>query len=210
MYKRQVLLDRLAVQDGKGILAKSGLNLKTLLNLYNADLPAANNVLRYWLRTNELAMPSQERLSSWWRDLVAVKADAQLEWMHDGKAIRLWRGQLQIVSPASGQWVFKAITPGSQKPGLPAAWVKSAQKEGRITTKTRSGSEKLQTKPNSPRKTLKNLFQEADIPPWQRNAPLLYVDNELIAVAGVGVSHPHLVLSGPRVWPEWQEQASSV
>ena len=210
LSEAQVLLDRLAVQDGKGILTKDGLDLKRLLNLHNSDQAAANNVLRYWLRANELAMPSQERLNSWWRDLVAVKADAQLEWMHDGKAIRLWRGQLQVVSPTSGQWVFKAITPSSQKPGLPAAWVKSAQKEGRITNKTRSGSEKLQTKPNSPRKTLKNLFQEADIPPWQRNAPLLYVDNELIAVAGVGVSHPHLVLSGPRVWPEWQEQALSV
>ena len=210
LSEAQVLLDRLAVQDGKAILTKDGLDLKRLLNLYNSDQAAANNVLRYWLRANELAMPSQERLNSWWRDLVAVKADAQLEWMHDGKAIRLWRGQLQVVSPTSGQWIFKAITPSSQKPGLPAAWVKSAQKEGRITNKTRSGSEKLQTKPNSPRKTLKNLFQEADIPPWQRNAPLLYVDNELIAVAGVGVSHPHLVLSGPRVWPEWQEQALSV
>ena len=210
LSEAQVLLDRLAVHDGKAILAKGGLDLKRLLNLHNSDQAAANNVLRYWLRANELAMPSQERLNSWWRDLVAVKADAQLEWMHDDKAIRLWRGQLQVVSPTSGQWVFKAITPSSQKPGLPAAWVKSAQKEGRITNKTRSGSEKLQTKPNSPRKTLKNLFQEADIPPWQRNAPLLYVDNELIAVAGVGVSHPHLVLSGPRVWPEWQEQALSV
>ena len=210
LSEAQVLLDRLAVHDGKAILAKGGLDLKRLLNLHNSDQAAANNVLRYWLRANELAMPSQERLNSWWRDLITVKADAQLQWMHDGKAIWLWRGQLQVVSPTSGQWVFKAITPSSQKPGLPAAWVKSAQKEGRITNKTRSGSEKLQTKPNSPRKTLKNLFQEADIPPWQRNAPLLYVDNELIAVAGVGVSHPHLVLSGPRVWPEWQEQALSV
>jgi tRNA(Ile)-lysidine synthase len=85
--------------------------------------------------------------------------------------------------------------------------VKKAQKEGRIATKIRTGSEKLQTKPNSPRKTLKNLFQEADIPPWERNAPLLYIDDELIAVAGVGVSYPHLVQSGARLWPEWQEKA---
>jgi tRNA(Ile)-lysidine synthase len=61
----------------------------------------------------------------------------------------------------------------------------------------------LQIKSNSPRKTLKNLFQEHDIPPWQRHAPLLYIGNELIAVAGVGVSHPHLMNSGARVWPEW-------
>ena len=203
----QALLDRLALQDGKGILIKDCLQLKPLLGLYKADLPAANNVLRYWLKMNELSMPSQERLNSWWRDLLAVKVDSQLEWTHDGKAIRLWRDQLQLAPQSGGQWIFRTISTGSKNAGLPAAWVKKAQKEGRITTKARSGSEKLQIKPNSPRKTLKNLFQEGDIPPWQRNAPLLYIDHELIAVAGVGVSYPHLVLTGSRVWPEWQEKA---
>lgn len=203
----QALLDRLALQDGKGILIKDCLQLKPLLGLYKSDLPAANNVLRYWLKMNELAMPSQERLNSWWRDLVVVKVDSQLEWTHDGKAIRLWRDQLQLAPQSGGQWIFRTISTGSKNAGLPAAWVKKAQKEGRITTKARSGSEKLQIKPNSPRKTLKNLFQEGDVPPWQRNAPLLYIDDDLIAVAGVGVSYPHLVLTGSRVWPEWQEKA---
>jgi tRNA(Ile)-lysidine synthase len=134
-----------------------------------------------------------------------VKSDAKLEWAHDGKTIRLWRDQLQVAADFAGQWVFKTIATKSKHLGLPSVWVKNAQKEGRLTTKPRSGSEKLQTKPNTPRKTLKNLFQEANIPPWQRNAPLLYIDNELIAVAGIGVSYPHLVHSGSRVWPEWQE-----
>jgi tRNA(Ile)-lysidine synthase len=74
---------------------------------------------------------------------------------------------------------------------------------GLITQKDRSGSEKIQIKANTPRKSLKNLFQEGDIPPWQRNAPLLYINGDLIAVAGVGVSYPHLVHSGSRVRPDW-------
>lgn len=53
-------------------------------------------------------------------------------------------------------------------------------------------------------KTLKNLFQESAIPPWQRRAPLLYIHGELVAVAGIGVSHTNLVATGKRVWPEWQ------
>jgi tRNA(Ile)-lysidine synthase len=203
----QILLDRLAIQDGKEILSKESLNTTPLLKLAKSDLPAANNILRYWLKLNELAMPSQERMNAWWRDLATVKAGAQLEWPHDGKVIRLWRNQLLLASDPTGQWVFKTIALRSKKLGLPAVWVKEAQKEGRIATKTRTGSEKLQTKPNSPRKILKNLFQEADIPPWERNAPLLYIDDELIAVAGVGVSYPHLVESGARLWPEWQESS---
>ena len=199
----QTLLDRLAMQDGKTILLKNGIQLKQLLELAKKDLPAANNLLRYWLKTNDLTMPSQERLTSWWRDLESVKAGAQLEWVHDARVICLWRGILQIQEESAGEWVFKTIASTSKTPGLPSQWVKEAQKNGLITQKERAGSEKIQIKANTPRKTLKNLFQEGDIPPWQRNVPLLYINGELIAVAGVGVSYPHLLVSGKRVLPVW-------
>jgi tRNA(Ile)-lysidine synthase len=148
-------------------------------------------------------MPSQERLAAWWSDLNRVKTGAQLEWAHDERRIRLWRGILQIENAKTGKWVFKTISSSSKIPGLPSQLVKEAQKAGLITQIDRSGSEKIQIKANAPRKTLKNLFQEGDIPPWHRNAPLLYINGDLIAVAGVGVSYPHLVAKGARVLPVW-------
>ena len=204
----QKLLDRLAKQDGKEILkenAETTLNLKLLLNLVKQDLPAANNLIRYWLKLNDLAMPSQKRLESWWQDLQKMRAGANLEWTHDKASIRLWRGILQVAKAASGNWIFKPVPSNSKELGLPAAFVKEVKDRGLISTKERLGSEKIQIKPNSPRKTLKNLFQEADVPPWQRKAPLLYIGEELIAVAGVGVSYPHLVSSGKRILPQWLE-----
>jgi tRNA(Ile)-lysidine synthase len=180
----QTLLDRLAMADGKAILSKESLKIQPLLKLAVNDLPAANNVLRYWLKLHQLAMPSQERLHSWWVDLRSAKPSAQLEWQHDGVSIRLWREQLQIASPQSGSWFFKIIPAKSKLPGLPTGWVKAAQERGSISQRERLGSEKLQIKANSPRKTLKNLFQEGNIPPWEREAPLLYIGDELIAVAG--------------------------
>ena len=203
LSEAQTLLDRLAMQDGKTILLKNGIELKQLIELAKKDLPAANNLLRYWLKTNGLTMPSQERLAAWWRDLNTVKAGAQLEWAHDEKSIRLWRGVLQIEDLKLGKWVFKTIPIASKTLGLPSQWFKEAQKNGLISQKDRSGSEKIQIKANAPRKTLKNLFQECDIPPWQRHAPLLYINGDLIAVAGVGVSYPHLVATGKRVLPVW-------
>ena len=202
----QGLLDRLATQDGKTILLKNGIQLKQVLELAKKDLPAVNNVLRYWLKASGLTMPSQERLAAWWRDLEAVKADAQLEWAHDERVIRLWRGTLQVVNDTVGEWVFKSIPSSSKTLGLPSKWVKEAQQKGQITQVNRSGSEKIQIKAKTPRKTLKNLFQEGDIPPWQRKAPLLFINGDLIAVAGVGLSYPHLVHTGPRVLPEWQQK----
>jgi tRNA(Ile)-lysidine synthase len=152
-------------------------------------------------------MPSQERLAAWLKDLSSTKLDTQLEWLHDEHKIRLWRGQLQITQEEAqqGEWVFKKLNAKSQTEGLPAEWVKEAQKNGLIEFRSRVGAEKIQIKPNSPRKALKNLFQEGDIPPWQRQAPLLFINQELIAVAGIGLSYPHLVKTGPRVLPEWQQ-----
>ena len=199
----QTLLNRLATQDGKSILNKDQLKVSSLLALAKDDLPAANNVLRYWLQTQQLAMPSQERLQAWWRDLAKVKADAKLEWLHDERKIYLWRGTLQVSNPEEGRWVLQLLPANSKQLGLPADWVKAAQENNQITLRERLGSEKIQVKPKTPRKTLKNLYQEADIPPWERQAPLLYINDELIAVAGIGLSYPHLTSAGKRVLPIW-------
>ena len=199
----QTLLNRLAQQDGKSILSNDQLKVIPLLALAKDDLPAANNVLRYWLQTQQLAMPSQERLQAWWRDLAKVKADAKLEWLHDGRKIYLWRGMLQVASLDEGRWVLKTLPANSKQLGLPTDWLKTAQENNQVTLRERIGSEKIQIKPRTPRKTLKNLYQEADVPPWERQAPLLYVNDELIAVAGIGLSYPHLTSTGRRVIPEW-------
>ncbi len=201
----QTLLNRLAIQDGKSILNKGQVKAAPLLALAKDDLPAANNVLRYWFQTQQLAMPSQERLQAWWRDLATVKADAKLEWLHDDRKIYLWRGALQVANPEEGLWVLKSLPANSKQLGLPADWVKNAQETNQITLRERLGSEKIQIKPKTPRKTLKNLYQEADVPPWERQAPLLYIGDELVAVAGIGLSYPHLVTSGRRVLPIWSK-----
>lgn len=203
LSEAQVLLNRLARQDGKTIISKDQLKVEPLLLLAKTDLPAANNVLRYWLQTQQLAMPSQERLQAWWRDLAQVKADAKLEWLHDDRKIYLWRGNLYVVAPEAGRWILKTLPVKSKQLGLPADWVKNAQAQDQIRLRERQGSEKIQIKAKTPRKTLKNLYQEAEIPPWDRQAPLLYIHDELIAVAGIGLSYLHLVSSGPRILPEW-------
>jgi tRNA(Ile)-lysidine synthase len=206
LAQSQALLDRLAKYDGKNILRGKTLVLTPLLILAKADKPAANNLIRYWLRLNGLAMPSQERLESWWQDLQKVKADSSLEWQHDEASIRFWRGVLLVASSNAGHWVFKDIPVRSKSLGLPAAWVKEAQARGLLEERHRIGSERIQVKPNSPRKSLKNLFQESDVPPWERQAPLLYINDELIAVAGVGVSYRHFVSTGKRVLPLWSQK----
>jgi tRNA(Ile)-lysidine synthase len=209
LAQAQQLLDRLAQQDGKKIhnTKTNTLSVQPLLALNVSDPAAANNVLRYWLKAAGLTMPSYERLQAWWLDLQQARSDAKLEWLHDECSIRLWRGQLQIAEPANpeeGEWTFVSVPVGSAQGGLPAAWITKSKKAGAVEFRERSGSERLQVTASGPRKTLKNLYQENAVPPWQRQAPLLYMDGELIAVAGAGVSYPHLVFTGRRMLPEWK------
>jgi tRNA(Ile)-lysidine synthase len=209
LAQAQQLLDRLAQQDGKKIhnTKTNALSVQPLLALNASDPAAANNVLRYWLKAAGLTMPSYERLQAWWLDLQQARSDAKLEWLHDECSIRLWRGQLQIAEPANpeeGEWTFVPVPVGSTQGGLPAAWITKSKKAGAVEFRERSGAERLQVTASGPRKTLKNLYQENAVPPWQRQAPLLYMDGKLIAVAGAGVSYPHLVFTGRRMLPEWK------
>jgi tRNA(Ile)-lysidine synthase len=209
LAQAQQLLDRLAQQDGKKIhnTKTNTLSVQPLLALNASDPAAANNVLRHWLKAAGLKMPSYERLQAWWLDLQQARSDAKLEWLHDECSIRLWRGQLQIgasAKPEEGEWTFISVPTGSAQGGLPAAWITKSKKAGAVELRERSGAERLQVSASGPRKTLKNLYQENAVPPWQRQAPLLYIDGELIAVAGVGVSYPHLVCTGRRLLPEWK------
>ena len=77
------------------------------------------------------------------------------------------------------------------------------KKKGLINTMHRQGGEKFKTQLNRPRKSLKNLYQEANIPPWQRDLPLLYIGDELVAVAGIGISADWQVSQGARIELEW-------
>ena len=49
----------------------------------------------------------------------------------------------------------------------------------------RAGGERLQPDARRPRRTLKNLFQEAGVPPWERDRlPLLFCGDDLVWVPG--------------------------
>jgi len=76
-----------------------------------------------------------------------------------------------------------------------------------MTLRARTGGERLQLHARRPRRTLKNLFQEAGVPPWQReHLPLLYCGDELVWVPGLGIAAGWQAPRGARgVVPEWRE-----
>ena len=69
----------------------------------------------------------------------------------------------------------------------------------------RGGGERFRIAAVRPRRTLKNLFQEAGIPPWERERlPLVYCGATLVWVPGLGVSADWQAgPGGEGVLPEW-------
>ena len=203
------LLNQLADIDLGLIETKEGLSKTNLVRLYKTNQARASNALRRWLHKNQLAYPSEERLTAWWQELQQSRVDSKLQWEHDQKVIRLWRGQLTMTQDLNaqekteGEWVFKKVPANSQKPGIAKERFETAKQKGLINTMVREGGEKFKVDAKRPRKSLKNLYQEANIPPWQRNAPLLYIGEELVAVAGIGISADWQTTEGPRISPEW-------
>ncbi len=222
LAEAQDLLNQLADIDLGLIDLQAGLSKTNLMRLYKTSQSRAKNALRRWLGKQGLVHPSEDRLVSWFTELQQVRVDACLHWEHDGVLIRLWRGHLSVeqskrdpnkkpksqqkneLDNQSGEWVFKNLAANSKKIGIAKDRFNEAKAKGLINTMPRQGGEKFKVQLNRPRKSLKNLYQEADIPPWQRDVPLFYIGDELVAVAGIGISADWQAIQGPRVGLEWK------
>jgi tRNA(Ile)-lysidine synthase len=75
-----------------------------------------------------------------------------------------------------------------------------------VSIRTRLGGERLQLDAKRPRRSLKHLFQESDVPVWEReNLPLLWCGEDLAWVSGLGCDASYLARPGEAgVLPIWR------
>lgn len=193
------LLDELAELDARGALHDGGLAVESLRSLSPAR---AKNLLRYWLTGCDVAPPNAARLEDILRQLLQASQDAQLRVGLGTAEIRRFQGLAQVVPvhPAPNP-DFSRIWQGEEELALPelggvlhfrrskGGGISLARLEASaVTLRTRRGGERLQPDCRRPTRSLKNLMQEARLPPWRRETlPLLYCGAELAAVPGIGV-----------------------
>jgi tRNA(Ile)-lysidine synthase len=190
-------------------------SLARAARLFSRKELEAQDLLRDFLKARGLRAPSEAKLAEMLKQLTSGGARTRIE--HDGATLRLyrnkvivgkkaaapptffpvnWKGERTLPIPAlGGELRFK---PG---PGIDAKRLKSDSFEVRL----RSGGERLQPHPRRPRRTLKNLFQEAGVPSWARSRmPLLFCGNDLVWVPGLGVDARY---QGRGLLPEWHPLA---
>ena len=85
----------------------------------------------------------------------------------------------------------------SQGAGLDCARIRV---EG-LNLRLRQGGEKLRLQRRGSTRSLKNLLQEACMPPWERERlPLVYCGDTLVAVPGLGVASAWQAGAGDAGW----------
>ncbi len=135
--------------------------------------------LRRALRAHGLRAPSEAKLLEMLKQLASGSARMLVE--HDGARLRLYRKKI-FLEETRGPFAVQFV------PGKGQGIRMRSFLEKPFAIRPRRGGEKLQPDAKRPRRTLKNLFQESGVPPWQRDAlPLLFCGEDLVWVPGVGI-----------------------
>lgn len=201
MQSTSQLLVELAKVDLAKCMKDQELQIQLMRELSHARI---ENLLRFWLSTLNVRMPSTARLSEIRNQLFDARADARITVHHDELEIHryenkiyaipkslidsatisphefIWRGESMIHFPEFyGHLCFE-----SSAYGVEIAWLK----EQNLSLRVRHGGERIRIAPNRPTRDIKSHFQALRIPFWERlELPFLYAGEALLYVAKVGV-----------------------
>jgi tRNA(Ile)-lysidine synthase len=213
LAEAQHLLDELAQMDLKSNLKSINYNhklkVKALEKLSNAR---AKNVLRYWLEINNQLMPSKDLLDECLRQVLTAKKDATIiiQLSKDFEIRRykdeiyivknnqkrqknyaiIWKGESEILLPNGTQLNFKKVK-GS---GINFKFLDHQK----LKIRNRQGGEFFKPDSKRPTKKIKQLLQESDLPPWEREFfPMIFVGDELAALPNFGIDQKYQ--AGPQM-----------
>ena len=182
---------------------------------FSAAQADAGALMREFLASRGMRAPSEAKLVEMLRQLTAGGARTRIE--HDGTTLRLYRSRILMDRSRAAPAPFACVTwQGERRLALPALGgelrFRAARGKGidarhrPLQVRLRSGGERFQPDARRPRRTLKNLYQEAGVPPWERERlPLLYSGEQLVWVPGVGVDAAYQAPpDGSGVLPQWR------
>lgn len=193
--EQESLLDELLSEQLSSLTSEEGALDIVPLTLMSPVRRAA--LLRRWLAAHGAQMPSRDMLCRIWDEVALAREDAAPRLYLNGFEVRRFRGQLwwiQFQPSLAGEMV--EWTDPSVPLRLPQGVVSLTAngpvrppEKGEIVTVRYKASGLLHIVGRNGGRKLKKIWQEYDIPPWQRDTtPLLFYGETLIAAAGVFVT----------------------
>jgi tRNA(Ile)-lysidine synthase len=167
----------------------------------------ARELLRAWLRGHGVSMPAERRLAEALRQAMSAAPNRAVAIRFEALTLRRYRDRLYLTTAAPAnpaiavaQWNrrhrMNLPALGGTLVAVPASGAGIALRRLRghpldIAPRASTGGAAVRIALGDPpkRRTLKNLWQETAVPPWQREAwPLLWLDGELACIPGVAVA----------------------
>ncbi|MGE0876128.1 MAG: tRNA lysidine(34) synthetase TilS [Burkholderiales bacterium] len=193
-------------------------NLARAARHFAAKELTREDLLRAFLAEQGLRAPSEAKLADMLRQIGSARADARVAIAHDGATLRTWRGALRVTAQQEAPAFVPLRWRGESRLALPALGGSLRFRRARggidaaripsegMAVGLRRGGERLRPDAKRPSRTLKNLFQEAGIPAWERERlPLLYCGRDLVWAPGLGVDAAYATQGRRLGWlPEWQ------
>ena len=211
------ILDEVAEMDA--VLAVAG-NTLALAELKRIGPARAKNLLRWLLAQRGAAAPESDRLEEALRQLLQARDDASVQVVLGPCELRRYGGYACLLRPLvrvpaklRRDWDGKRAWPLPELGGTlqfarhRGSGLDCARVGGHgLNVRLRQGGEKLRLQPGGASRSLKNLLQEARVPPWERERlPLIYCADTLVAVPGLGIASGWEAAAGKEGWTiSWQ------
>ncbi|NOQ93368.1 MAG: tRNA lysidine(34) synthetase TilS [Methylophaga sp.] len=203
------LLDDLAEHDCSllGIdKTSTSLPVTRLLTLSTAR---RNNILRHLFLWLNLPLPSTVNLQRIIDEVCLAKQDSTPLVSWSGVEVRRYQDYLYFMSPLSQHDNKKVLKVNcsqefSLDDGRCIEWVETKGQgiakdslSGKVTVRFRQGGERIKPQGEAHHKSVKHLFQQWSVPPWQRDRiPLIFCDDKLVAVIGYCIDDLYSVSDG--------------
>lgn len=201
------LLDELARQDAREAVADHRLEVSQLRTLETAR---GKNLLRYFLAVQGAPIPDSTRLQEMHRQLCNARDDAQLCIDWQGWQMRRYRNHAYTMPALPPVADFCLVWRGEPEISLPVPHGKlcfmpvigqgirlDKFHPGEIKIRSRRGGERIRMGAVSHQHSLKNLLQQHEILPWQRDAlPLLFCGDVLVCIPGIAIASTYQAQPG--------------
>ncbi|RZS58327.1 tRNA lysidine(34) synthetase TilS [Sphaerotilus mobilis] len=207
----RVCLDALAQVDLSAVRDPDDPQALSIARLAGLDPARRRNLLRRWLLDQGERAPGQSQLmrlsteplqapdGRWATPGGVVHAyRARLRWVAQGDAVPrgapICRVPLQAGRYEVPEWLGSVVIESADTGGIALAGVDA------VELRARRGGEQFQSHTGGPPRSLKKQFQAAGVPPWARQAPLLWRGDALVLVPGLGVDARARAPDGQAQW----------
>ena len=198
--EQEALLDELLTPVLEGMIKPDGaINISALAQVSVLQRRA---LLRRWFRYHQVMMPSRSQLDKIWLDVALSKPDAEPQFQLGSNQIRRYRENLYLLPSMQNIGSINLSWDGCEPLELPdnlgqliishdkGVAIVSPENNQCVSIRfTAPGADIIRIVGREHSRTLKKLWQELSVPPWQRQRiPLVYYGQTLIAAIGFFVT----------------------